>query len=467
MLKSIFTNSSGILFSRILGFFRDMLTASTLGVNIYSDIFFIAFQLPNLFRRIFGEGAFSQAFLPSFTRVKKRVLFSASIFYKLISAIIILTVLVNIFSYEVTSIIGAGFSDEVIKEAEIFVQINFLYLILIFIVTFLSALLHYREHFITTAFSTALLNISIIIALTLSQNLTQKEIIYFMSYGVVIGGILQVIAHIIAINFNSMNKILYGGLLKFTRFKEVKKSSNKFFNKFFLAIWSGGTAQISSFLDVLIASFLITGSISYLYFANRVFQFPLAIFAIATTIAIFPKVSKFIKLKQEQKADKIFKISFWILISLLSSATIVGTIFSEEIVKLLFERGNFLENDRIETAKVLFFYLLGLTVFGISKLFSLWLYAHEKMVETAKISTYTLIIKIFFALLLVDVFGVSGLALSTSISSIFLLIFTLQEFGWDKFFQIILDKFAIYFIFGITFIISVSLYLKTLINYLN
>ena len=441
-----------------------MLTASTLGVNIYSDIFFIAFQLPNLFRRIFAEGAFSQAFLPSFTRVRQKILFSASVLYKLIFSIIILTVLVNIFSFEVTQIIGVGLSDEVIKEAHIFVAINFYYLILIFFVTFLSALLHYREHFLTTAYSTTLLNISIIIALVLSKDLDPKEIVFYMSYGVLIGGFLQVVAHLIAIHYRSMTKIVFGGLTKFKRFKEVKKDSNKFFNKFFLAMWGGGTAQISSFLDTVIASFLMTGSISYLYFANRVFQFPLAIFAIATTIAIFPKVSKLIKLKKDGEADKIFKYGFWFLLYLLSSATVVGIVFSEEIIKLLFERGNFREVDRIETARVLTFYLLGLTVFGISKLFSLWLYAHEKIGTTAKISTYSLIIKVSFSIILVTPLGVSGLALSTAISSFFLLIFTLHEFGWDRFRNILFNNLAIYFLFIIGTLTFFSLYLQDMLK---
>ena len=450
MLKSIFTNSSGILFSRILGFFRDMLTASILGVNIYSDIFFVAFQLPNLFRRIFGEGAFSQAFLPSFTRTKHKILFSASVFYKLIFAILLLTLLVNIFSFEITKIISAGFSDEVIQKAEIFVKINFFYLTLIFIVTFLSALLHFKEHFVTTAFSTALLNISMISALLLSQNLPPKDIVFYLSYGVVIGGLLQVLAHLIALKFTGMQKVFYGGLGKFRRFHTVKKDSKHFFNKFFLAIWGGGTAQISSFLDTLFASFLMTGSISYLYFANRVFQFPLALFAIATTIAIFPRVSKFIKQKKYLEAEKIFKFSFWLLFSLLSSATIIGIVFADEIVSLLFERGNFGESDRIATAQVLIFYLLGLSVFGISKLFSLWLYAHEQIGTSAKISTYSLVVKIVFSAILISPFGVSGLALSTAISSLILFILTVKEFGFQRFKKIIFDKLAIFFLIWIT-----------------
>jgi len=453
MFKAFFSNSSGILFSRISGFIRDMLTASILGVNIYSDIFFVAFQLPNLFRRLFAEGAFSQTFIPAFTRVKRKVLFSASIFYRLLFSILIITLFVNIFDREVTKLIATGFDDETIERAIIFVRINFWYLTLIFITTFLSALLHYKEHFWTTAYSTALLNLSLIGALILAKGETPEKIVYYMSYGVVIGGTFQVVAHLIAIKFKSMNRVFCGGLLKWKRPDEVQDETRSFFRRFVFAIWGGGTAQISSFLDTLMASFLITGSISYLYFANRVFQFPLALFAIAVSIGIFPRISKFIKLKKYEEAHKIFKDGFWFLSYLLTVSTIVGVILSEEIVKLLFERGAFGEYDRVTTAQVLRFYLFGLYIYGVAKLFSLWLYAHEKISISAKISTYSLGVKLIFALILIQSFGVSGLALSTTISSVALLIFTLNEFGWGKVRDIIFDKLGIYLIVLIVILI--------------
>jgi len=154
MFKSIFTNSFGILTSRILGFIRDMLQASILGANIYTDIFIVAFKLPNLFRRIFAEGAFTQSFLPSFTHSKQKSVFSVSIFLKFFGFLILFSIFVSLFSNFFTKIIASGFSAETIKEAAPLVAINFNYLILIFIVTFLASLLQYKNHFATTAFST-------------------------------------------------------------------------------------------------------------------------------------------------------------------------------------------------------------------------------------------------------------------------------------------------------------------------
>jgi putative peptidoglycan lipid II flippase len=196
ILKHIFTNSAGILVSRILGFLRDLLTASILGANIYSDIFFVAFKLPNLFRRIFAEGAFTQVFIPAYAKNNHKVSFSSVIFLQFLVFIILLSIVVTIFSSFFTQIIAIGFDDATIELASPLVAICFYYLPLIFVVTFLAALLQYKNHFSTTAFSTALLNLSLIIALLLSKDLESKEIVYYLSWGVIIGGFLQVFIHL-------------------------------------------------------------------------------------------------------------------------------------------------------------------------------------------------------------------------------------------------------------------------------
>lgn len=147
MFKSIFTNSSGILFSRILGFIRDLLSASILGANIYSDMFFVAFKLPNLFRRIFAEGAFTQSFLPSFSLSKFKPFFAYHTLKKFFLIILSLSILVNIFSYYITYILAYGFSEEQKQATSSLVAINFYYLDFIFLTTFLASLLQYKKPF--------------------------------------------------------------------------------------------------------------------------------------------------------------------------------------------------------------------------------------------------------------------------------------------------------------------------------
>lgn len=465
MFKAIFTNSFGILFSRILGFIRDLLTASTLGASIYSDIFFIAFKLPNLFRRIFAEGAFTQVFIPAFARASKKAVFSANIFLIFISIILIITLLVNLLPGVFTKAIAVGFSDETIEIASPYVAINFWYLPLIFAMTFLSGMLQYKNHFATTAFATALLNISLIAALLLAQEKTDSTIVYYMSYGVVIGGILQLLVHIIAIQKMGLIKIAFGGF-KYVRVKSklIQKETGKFKKEFFPAMWGNSTAQVSAFLDTFLASFLLTGSISYLYYANRIFQLPLALFAIATSIALFPKVSRYLKNNDEIHALQNLKKAFWFLTYLLTFSTLGGVILSHEITWLLFEHGAFDANDTKNTSQVLMMYLIGLIPFGLQKLLVLWLYAKQMQLSAAKIATASLLAYILFALTLIQPLGVSGLALASTIGGFVSFILTIRVFGLKNFFDIIRSKNLIYLLISSTVFVFLLLVFKNFIQ---
>ena len=428
MLKHIFTNSAGILFSRILGFIRDLLTASILGANIYSDIFFVAFKLPNLFRRIFAEGAFTQSFIPSYAKSKHKVQFSSIVFLQFFTFLIILSIFVTIFSTLITKVIAVGFGNEIIALASPLVAICFYYLPLIFIVTFLASLLQYKHHFSTTAFSTALLNIALILSLLISKDLNQEQIVYYMSWGVIAGGLLQVFVHLIAIKrenikFFTLNK----------KIKAMNKSLKTFYKNFTPAVFGSSAAHIAAFLDTWLASFLASGTISYLYYANRVFQLPLALFAIATSVALFPSIAKAIKNNDQQKAIKSLKKAFWLLMALLGIATFIGIIFSKEIVWLLFQRGAFSSDDTANTSIILIMYLIGLIPFGIAKIFSLWLYSYEKQLLAAKITAKSLLSNIILSLLFIIPYGATGLALASSLSGFVLLFLTIKEFGFIKF----------------------------------
>lgn len=461
MIKSIFTNSFGILISRITGFIRDMLQASILGANIYSDIFIVAFKLPNLFRRIFAEGAFSQSFIPTFSASRQKSVFTVTILKKFSLILIALTFIVFLFSEQFTKLIAWGFSSEIIAKAAPLVAINFNYLILIFLVTFLASLLQYKNHFATTAFSTALLNLSMIGALLISQDLDKQSIVYNLSFGVIIGGVLQLIAHMVAIKWLKLDKVFLYGYVAIKRKKTKIQGDIKRFNKGFLnSILGGSTAQISAFLDGILASFLVTGSISYLYYANRIFQFPLAIFAIATSVAIFPKVARYINSNQEDRAREMLKKSFWILLFALSLAVIVGMIFSKEIVWLLYQRGAFELSDTINTSIILSMYLIGLLPFGLAKVFSLWLYSTHNQGTAAKISAITLGINIILALILVYPLKAVGLALASALSGFILLGLTIKHFGVSEFLDILKSKLLFIYIGFVGVTIVITLFLK-------
>jgi len=463
IFKNFFTNSIGILVSRIFGFIRDLLTASILGANIYSDIFFVAFKLPNLFRRIFAEGAFTQSFIPAFINSKNKSIFTYKTFIKFFIFLIFASFVVSIFSGFFAKLIALGFDDETLAIASPLVAINFYYLPLIFAVTFMGSLLQYKNHFATTAFSTALLNIALISSLLLTNGMEKIDIVYAMSYAVIVGGVLQLVTHIIAIKNRNLLKLFKFGFSNRKK-DRIKNEEKSFFRSFSHAILGNSTPQISAFLDTWIASFLVTGSISYLYYANRIFQLPLALFAIALSVGVFPKIARLIKNSETKKALMLFKSGFWFLTFLLTLSAIGGFILSEEIVKLLFQRGAFSAEDTLKSAEVLQMYLIGLVPYGLAKLFSLWLYATLRQKEAAKIALFALSTNLILYTVLIEPLGVKGLALASSCAGIVLLGFTIRSFGIKEFLDIIRDKKLAIFVGMLIVYIPTLLYIKELIN---
>ena len=450
--KAFFTNSSGIFCSRILGFFRDIFTANVLGAGVLSDIFFAAFKFPNLFRRIFGEGAFAQSFLPSLLESKRKGAFIVSTFFIFFFIILALSLLVWVFSGFFTKILAYGFSSEKLLLTRPIVVINFWYLELVFIATFLSTILQYKNIFWVSAYNSALLNIFMIISLALAKynHIEGIEIVYWLSYGVLFGGTMQIIAHfyplyqkrffhLFLIGFYDLYKIFTHQSSQSIK-KAYHKSIKGFFSQFFPALLGSSTAQIAAFLDTILASFLATGSISYLYYANRIFQLPLAIFAIAISTALFPTIARAIKNQKETEAKILMKNTFWILTILLSVCVCGGILLKNEIIFTLFERGQFVRKDTLITANVFAIYLIGLLPYGLAKIFSLWLYAHKKQGKAALFSAISLFSGVIISVISMQFIGVYGLALSSSIAGFILFILTLFNFGLKSFFDIINHK---------------------------
>jgi len=443
-LRSIFTNSFGILLSRITGLGRDVLMASALGASVWSDMFFVAFKLPNLFRRIFAEGAFTQAFMPSFIASRHKGVFATSIFLRFLLFLVAFSLVITIFPEPMTKLLAWGWSRELIGQTAPLTAINFWYLDLIFIVTFLATLLQYREHFATTAISTALLNISMITALWFYMKEEPQSVAYAVSFAVLIGGVLQIVAHLFTLHHFKLDRLLLGGW-KYRKTKDVKEEEKHFKELFLPGILGNSTPQISAFVDTILATFLMTGSVSFLFYANRIFQLPLAIIAIATATVLFPTVSKALKNKQAEKAYENLTQAFWLLAFLLGAAMIGGILMAEPIIWLLFERGKFTHTETMQTMFVLQMYMVGLLPFGLAKLFSLFLYASHRHRKAAKIAVYSLVTSVTSSLLLMHPMGAAGLALAGSIGGWVLFGFTVKEVGLDRFKHIVAHRRSLYF----------------------
>ncbi|MCX2683596.1 murein biosynthesis integral membrane protein MurJ [Campylobacter sp. MIT 21-1685] len=441
VFKNFIINAIGILFSRILGLARDVIIALFLGAGLYSDIFFLALKMPAFFRRIFAEGAFGQSFLPNFVKARKKGAFCINVLCQFGIIVFLLCLLVSFFSSFFTTIFALGFSTQTIALAAPLVALNFWYLFFIFIVTFLACLLNYRQKFFITSFSSALFNISIVLAAFFVEKDSPKQTLYYFSYATILSGAAQLFLHSIALIKNPVIRAMFLSV----KFRRFKTKLNHFYGNFFHGVVGSSATQLSSLLDTSIASFLLSGSISYLYYANRVFQLPLALFAIALTQVSFPKILKHLKSGQEKTALEFMQKALVFLTILLLCSSIIGSLFAVEISYLLFERGNFTHQDTIVTASVLIAYLIGLVPFGLQKLFSLWLYAKFKQKTAAIIAFKALILSTLCSLVLIfliedENFKVVAIALSSSLSAFYLLFATLKEFGFRNFFTLLSVK---------------------------
>ncbi|WP_291952817.1 murein biosynthesis integral membrane protein MurJ [Campylobacter sp.] len=442
VLRNFIINAFGILFSRILGVLRDIILALYLGAGIYSDIFFVALKIPAFFRRIFAEGAFGQAFLPNFLKTDKKGAFCVNILFQFSIIVFLLCLLVSFFSEFFTKIFAFGFSKEIILLASPLVSINFWYLFFIFLVTFLGALLNYKQKFFITSFSASFFNLFIVIAGFFVSKEEPLNALYYFSYATILSGFMQLIWHIFALKNSKIIRSMYLSI----KLKRTKVKLDKFHSTFTHGLLGSSANQLSSLLDTTIASFLITGSISCLYYSNRVFQLPLALFAIALSQVSFPKILKHLKANEEKKALIFMQKALEYLSILLILSTIIGIVLANEIIEFLFQRGNFTQEDAKITAILLQAYLLGLLPFGLQKLFSLWLYAKFKQKTAAIIAFKTLFISVFFSIAIIifihkEEYKSLGIALASSISAFYLLFANIKEFGFKNLLAILRVKF--------------------------
>ncbi|MBD3795099.1 MAG: murein biosynthesis integral membrane protein MurJ [Epsilonproteobacteria bacterium] len=460
--KAIFSNSFGILISRVTGLLRDIMMTSTLGASIWSDVFLMAFKFPNLFRRIFAEGSFTQSFMPSYVASKQKGVFAVAIFLRFMFIIVAFSLLVTIFPSFFTQMLAWDWGEDLISKTAPLTVINFWYLDLIFIVTFLGTLLQHKEHFFTTAFSTVWLNIAMIACLMYYASSSPETIVYALSISILVGGVLQIITHLLAVRQKGLSKVLIGGW-KYRKKRDVSKEESKFKKLFLPSVVGNSTAQIASFIDTSLASFLVAGSVSYLFYANRVFQLPFAIIALAITTALFPAISKAIKNQNESLAFANLSRGFWLLSLLLGISVLFGILLAEPIVWLLFERGKFTPQDTLNTVAVLQMYMVGLVPFGLAKFFLMYLYAMHKHMKAAKIAVISLVVNMIFSVTLMQFMGASGLALAGSIGGLVQMILTIKEVGMARFIEIIKTKRMLYFIMGMCILGVATYYLNILL----
>jgi len=416
LVKSTGTFSFFTIISRLLGYLRDILIAIFLGTGILADAYFVAFRIPNTFRRLFSEGTFNAAFVPSYSSEiakgkNKSNKFSNNIFNLLFLGLFFLVLVVQIFMPAFVSIIAPGFVDDV-NKMEIAVnltRITFPFLFFISLASFFSAILNSHNKFAAASAAPIILNI-ILIGILFFSKFLGDELVYYLSYGVSLAGILQLL-------------FLYKFVSKFysLRFNFKIKIDNKvkmFFKKLLPSIFSSGVTQINILVGTIIASFQAS-AVSYLYYADRIYQINLAIAGIAIGVVVLPQLSKYIHAKKKEKILLIQNKALELSLFLSLPASVALLLGSEDIISALFGYGYFDEVAVQNSAKALYYFALGLPAFSLIKIFSSFFFANNDTKTPFYISLVSVMLNIFVSIYYFNEIGFIIIPIATTISSWF------------------------------------------------
>jgi putative peptidoglycan lipid II flippase len=414
--KAATTIGMGTLLSRILGFLRDMVIAHFFGAGMAADAFFVAFRIPNLWRRLVGEGSLTISFIPVYTeyltqRSEEETRQVTHIAFTVAGVILlILTLLGILFSPILIQVIAPGFT-QIPEKFQLTVRLNqiiFPYLFFMGLFALCMGILNSRRHFFAPAIAPIFLNISIIVSVFLFYHSFRIPVMT-LALGVLAGGVIQ---FLFQIPFLWKKRITFRFNFNF-RHPAIKRIG--------LLMVPGlvGTAvyQINVFIDTIFASFLPSGSVSYLFFADRLMEFPLGIFAIAIGMASLPSLSGLASQGKMEELKETLSFTFR-LVSFISIPAMVGLIaLKTPIINLLFQRGLFDTSATEKTAFALLFYSVGLWAIAGSRTIVPAFYSLQDTWTPLKIALICLGTNIVFIAILIFPLKHGGLALATSLSS--------------------------------------------------
>ena len=427
LIKSTGTFSFFTLISRLLGYIRDILIAIFLGTGLLADAFFVAFRIPNTFRRLFSEGTFNAAFVPSYSAVlnnkKKSQNFASSIFNLLILGLFFLVLVVEILMPLFIFLIAPGFEGDYQKMelAVTLTRITFPFLMFISLASFFSAILNSHNKFAIASAAPIILNI-LLIGVLLFGKILNDQLVYYLSYAVTAAGILQLIFLYFYV------KKYFSPNINFSI--KIDNKVKTFFKKLLPSIFSSGVTQINILIGTIIASFQ-TSAVSYLYYADRVYQINLAIAGIAIGTVILPQLSKYIQKENKEKINLIQNKALELSLFLSLPAAMALLIASEEIISSLFGYGSFDELSVKNSAKALFYFAIGLPAFSLIKVFSAFFFARHNTKLPFYISLTSILLNIFISIIFFREIGFIIIPIATTVSSwfnaIFLFIFLKKE----------------------------------------
>lgn len=421
--KSAGVVSAMTLVSRILGLVRDISFAYFFGAVTSADAFFVAFRIPNLLRKMVGEGAMSSSFVPVFTSYHakygdaeaKKV--SDITFTYLLIVLVVLSVLGVVFSKQLIELFAPGFEIDPQKFG-LTVTLNrimFPFILFISIAALCMGILNSLKRFFIPALSPIILNIAIITFILIANH--GRHAILIVATGVLIGAALELVPQLLLMRKK--------GFLFSFNFDYTHPALKETLFLFLPMMFGAAVYQLNVFISNVLASFLKTGSISYLYYASRLFEFPQGIFAVSLAIAVLPAMSRDTATAGLSRLKDSLSFSLRLLNFVTLPATAGLIILSRPIIMVLFHRGSFSTSDAVAVSSALIFYAIGLWAVAFSRVITQAFYAMKDAKTPVVIAFFTVVINLLLSAWLMNSMEYRGLALATSIAAYFNIIYLL------------------------------------------
>ncbi len=418
MLRAFFTVGFWTMASRVLGFARDIMVAAVLGTGAFADAFFVAFRFPNLFRRWFAEGAFNSAFVPLFAKelegdgraAARR--FGEEALSFLLFALLVFIALAQIFMPWLVYALAPGFADTPEKfDLTVFLtRITFPYLLFISLMALLSGVLNALHRFTAAAAAPVLLNVVFIATLALVAWAglgNSPAAAQFMAWGVAVAGLLQLIVVWVAVRLAGMGLRL--------RLPRLTPRVRRLIALGIPGAIAGGITQINIFIGTIIAS-LQAGAVSYLYYADRLYQLPLGVIGIAIGVVLLPELSRRLRAGDMAAVHDSQNRSLEFSLLLTLPAAVALFVVPLPIIKVLFERGAFSAEAAQATAWALQAFAWGLPAFVLVKVFSPGFFAREDTKTPMYFAFVAMVVNVAGSLALFPYLQHVGIALATTLS---------------------------------------------------
>lgn len=364
------------LLSRVFGLLRDITLATFFGASGGTDAFLVAFKIPNFMRRLFGEGAFSLAFVPVFTEYKEKR--SKAELKDLIdhvagtlgSFLLILSIAGMVFAPALVYLFAPGFSSNAgqLQLTTDLLRITFPYIFFIALVAFAGGILNSHHQFAIPAFTPVLLNICLIASVFFLAPYFDEPLMA-LAWGVAMAGVIQLL-----LQFPSLIKL---GLMPAPKLKRGHKGVKKILRLMIPAIFGSSVAQINLLLDTIIASFLITGSVTWLYYSDRLLEFPLGILGIAIATVILPALSRQHARASTEQFNQTLNWALRLVVLISIPASVGLFLLAGPILTSLFEYGKFSAHDTYFSSLSLMAYMLGLPALLVIKILAPGFYARQ------------------------------------------------------------------------------------------